>query len=355
MANFINTGKGNNDRYPTVVLMAIPELVEDMMIMANAVYTFDNQLWRALDTFQFDGTFNPAQFELVPLAAGVTFQIPSKTIAGNLSPSNAEPYGLSPIAVWQLVYNGVNAGSLKTKITTATTITNANFANIFNNLYIENKSINTISDLYATLNAYNSKNILLSTNFGTYRLSHTATNLEALLEPIVLIDGAIGADGKSAYEIAVKNGFVGTEQAWLLSLVGAQGPKGDTGAQGPPGAGSIVYVNNEVLTDDVWIDGRPIYRRCYSGTSTGSVNGITNGMYNLIANLEILKANGSVSFIGVDNKNYSYPINYYEASPEILHRFRFEDNYFSFYFKNANAAGKPCKYNFIIEYVKPAV
>jgi hypothetical protein len=30
-------------------------------------------------------------------------------------------------------------------------------------------------------------------------------------------------DGKSAYEIAVSNGFVGTESAWLLSLVGAPG------------------------------------------------------------------------------------------------------------------------------------
>lgn len=31
-------------------------------------------------------------------------------------------------------------------------------------------------------------------------------------------DGAAGADGLSAYEIAVENGFVGTEQQWLDSL-----------------------------------------------------------------------------------------------------------------------------------------
>lgn len=53
--------------------------------------------------------------------------------------------------------------------------------------------------------------------------------------------GADGADGASAYEIAVSNGFVGTEAAWLASLVGAQGPqgiqgaKGDAGPQGPQG------------------------------------------------------------------------------------------------------------------------
>ena len=33
-------------------------------------------------------------------------------------------------------------------------------------------------------------------------------------------------DGKSAYEVAVDNGFVGTEQEWLASLVGAQGANG---------------------------------------------------------------------------------------------------------------------------------
>lgn len=44
-----------------------------------------------------------------------------------------------------------------------------------------------------------------------------------------------GADGKSAYEIAVENGFVGTEQEWLLSLKGADGAKGDKGDQGERG------------------------------------------------------------------------------------------------------------------------
>lgn len=36
--------------------------------------------------------------------------------------------------------------------------------------------------------------------------------------------GSNGADGKSAYEIAVANGFVGTEAEWLASLEGADGP-----------------------------------------------------------------------------------------------------------------------------------
>lgn len=54
--------------------------------------------------------------------------------------------------------------------------------------------------------------------------------------------GGTGADGKSAYEVAVDNGFVGTEAEWLASLegptgpTGPTGPKGDTGDTGPAGA-----------------------------------------------------------------------------------------------------------------------
>ncbi|MDD2379752.1 MAG: hypothetical protein PHE14_05700 [Aminobacterium colombiense] len=41
-----------------------------------------------------------------------------------------------------------------------------------------------------------------------------------------------GADGKSAYEIAVENGFVGSEMDWLDSLIGEQG--GHRGSRGFP-------------------------------------------------------------------------------------------------------------------------
>src|SRR5699024_9372454 len=44
--------------------------------------------------------------------------------------------------------------------------------------------------------------------------------------------GADGKDGKSAYQVAVDNGFEGTEEEWLASL---KGPKGDTGDAGPAG------------------------------------------------------------------------------------------------------------------------
>jgi hypothetical protein len=41
--------------------------------------------------------------------------------------------------------------------------------------------------------------------------------------------------GKSAYAIAVDNGFTGTETEWLESLVGADGADGPAGADGEPG------------------------------------------------------------------------------------------------------------------------
>ena len=41
--------------------------------------------------------------------------------------------------------------------------------------------------------------------------------------------------GLSAYDIAVENGFKGTEEEWLESLRGEEGPAGPTGPQGPKG------------------------------------------------------------------------------------------------------------------------
>ena len=50
-----------------------------------------------------------------------------------------------------------------------------------------------------------------------------------------LHDGKDGVDGKSAYEIAVDNGYPGTEQAWLASLKGNKGDTGEPGAAGEKG------------------------------------------------------------------------------------------------------------------------
>ena len=49
-----------------------------------------------------------------------------------------------------------------------------------------------------------------------------------------------GPEGKSAYRIAVDNGFVGTEEEWLASLKGEPGETGAQGPQGLPGVTSAV-------------------------------------------------------------------------------------------------------------------
>ncbi len=74
------------------------------------------------------------------------------------------------------------------------------------------------------------------------------------------LDGAPGAAGKSAYQVAVDEGFIGDEAAWLATLVGPQGtvgndgpqgPKGDTGDTGAPGiAGKSAY---EVAVDEGFV------------------------------------------------------------------------------------------------------
>jgi len=48
-----------------------------------------------------------------------------------------------------------------------------------------------------------------------------------------------GIPGISAYEVALENGYVGTEAQWLASLVGA------TGAQGPLGSPMSVWVGSQ--------------------------------------------------------------------------------------------------------------
>ena len=47
--------------------------------------------------------------------------------------------------------------------------------------------------------------------------------------------GPQGDPGKSAYQIALDNGFEGTEQTWLASLKGAKGDQGLKGEKGDPG------------------------------------------------------------------------------------------------------------------------
>ena len=61
-----------------------------------------------------------------------------------------------------------------------------------------------------------------------------------LLQKIAEIQAGVnGKDGLSAYEIAVKNGFVGTVSDWLESLKGADGLPGKDGIDGKNGRDGV--------------------------------------------------------------------------------------------------------------------
>ena len=66
-----------------------------------------------------------------------------------------------------------------------------------------------------------------------------------------------GTAGKSAYEIAVDNGFVGTETEWLESLKGAEGTNGATFTPYVSSSGEYGFwaVPSNMTISSVWIGG----------------------------------------------------------------------------------------------------
>ncbi len=70
-------------------------------------------------------------------------------------------------------------------------------------------------------------------------------------------DGEDGENGKSAFELAVDNGYRGTLQDWLATLVGAKGDKGDKGDDGVGIASILINENGELVityTDGVVVN-----------------------------------------------------------------------------------------------------
>ncbi len=65
-------------------------------------------------------------------------------------------------------------------------------------------------------------------------------------------DGADGADGPSAYQVAVADGFVGTEAAWLESLIGPEGPAPELA--GLVEASTVRTSGDLSLTSTTWAD-----------------------------------------------------------------------------------------------------
>ncbi len=92
------------------------------------------------------------------------------------------------------------------------------------------------------------------------------------------VAGPIGANGLSAYQVAVANGFAGTETQWFSSLIGAQGPQGLPGVAGINGQdGKTALINTTA---------EPVGTNCPNGGTKIEV-GIDNNSNGVLDNNEI--------------------------------------------------------------------
>ena len=91
-------------------------------------------------------------------------------------------------------------------------------------------------------------------------------------------DGINGTNGLSAYQIAVSNGFIGTEQQWIVSLKGATGATGATGANGwTPSLRTEVRGTDELVLRIIdWTGGSGTKPAVGYLSSTGLVTNISN-------------------------------------------------------------------------------
>lgn len=110
------------------------------------------------------------------------------------------------------------------------------------------------------------------------------------------INGTNGKDGESAYEIAVDEGFTGTQSEWIKSITGVKGDTGATGANGwTPTLKLVTYNSGVYIQVSGWTGG--------SGTapSTGYLS--TTGIVSNIANATNIKGDkGDTGLIGNTGK-----------------------------------------------------
>lgn len=119
-------------------------------------------------------------------------------------------------------------------------------------------------------------------------------------------DGSGGGRGKSAYQIAVDNGFVGTEAEWLLSLKGDKGDKGEdgTGSGGtPPISGSDgddvigtanINLSGHRVVRSIGTDDLVDYADSTNAAHAGTVIGITLNAANA-GTIVLIRATGEVA------------------------------------------------------------
>lgn len=98
-----------------------------------------------------------------------------------------------------------------------------------------------MSNIILNIESASSTNLIVQDGLNLVLASPTVFTVE-LGGPLV------GIDGKSAYQIAVLNGFVGTEPEWVASLaLGPQGP------QGVPGVSGASFIYEQAVPSTSWL------------------------------------------------------------------------------------------------------
>jgi hypothetical protein len=120
--------------------------------------------------------------------------------------------------------------------------------------------------------------------------------------------GENGLAGASAYQIAVGNGFSGSEAQWIASLVGPKGDKGDTGNAGSPGltgasAYQIAISNGFSGSETEWLESLKAsqtsgtYTPVLSGTGLTVTNNQATGHYTVINNIVFFRINVPLTYV----------------------------------------------------------
>ena len=139
-------------------------------------------------------------------------------------------------------------------------------------------------------------------------------------EPVLY---AVGARGYSAYECAVQEGFVGTEEEWLESLVG---PQGETGPQGKS-AYQVAVDNGYEGTEEEWVNSFLSSDGYYNKTEvdgliSGQLKGsdVINTLTSDITDKPLSAAQGKVLKDDLTTTNTNVSTNTLNISSEITNR-----------------------------------
>lgn len=146
-------------------------------------------------------------------------------------------------------------------------------------------------------------------------------------------NGAIrGNPGLSAYEIALKNGFVGTEREWLATIkgekgdtgsVGPKGDKGDTGERGPAGNGADITIDNEIVENsENAVSGMAVKKYIDSMLPQGTPPIVSMG--NNFKRYAVIAVYGQSNAVGYDESDltpFDVPVN-----PERILQFSYNEN-----------------------------